>query len=109
MKYSELAKEVGKGIMFLIAFACIAYIMLVTMGCASPYQPQANALLASYQKGEITPNEFHQRATELESLELQRRAAISGAFNNLSVWGQNQQYLYNQTRPHQQIYLYRGF
>ena len=68
------------------------------VSCASPYQPQAQALQQAYINGEISTNDYHARLTELQALDLRRRQMIIQSF-------QNQQYLYQMRQP-RTYYLY---
>lgn len=57
--------------------------MLLTLvfiaACASPYAPQAKALKAAYERGEISAAEFHNAVIRLEALDLQRRQNMAFA------------------------------
>ena len=45
--------------------------------CASPYQPQANAMTAAYQRGDMSAADYHANMTQLQALDLQRRQELA--------------------------------
>lgn len=76
-------------------FLLVVLFILLFSGCISPYQGQANALTAAYQRGEISANDYQARINELQALDLQRRQAVAQAWqqgcNNMAAQYQTQQ------------------
>jgi hypothetical protein len=64
-----------KTILFLI-------VLLAFLGCASPYQKQAQELRRAYLNGELSANDYFLRLNELQALDQQRRARIADAVSD---------------------------
>lgn len=77
----------GRGLAPTIGAPAMKTIIILTaflafLGCASPYQKQAQELRRAYENGEISANDYFTHLYELQVLDQQRRARIADAVSD---------------------------
>ena len=75
-------------------FLLVVAVLLIFIGCASPYAEQREALKDDYEAGKISAEQYYQLSATYDQMDQQRRAAIGRALQNVGSYEPKNYYPY---------------